>query len=49
MGNGLPHGLGRSSHWADILGGVEGKVNLCVTSSLWNYAVGLGWEPLGIG
>jgi hypothetical protein len=27
MRNRLPHGLGRSGHWVDMLGGVEGKVN----------------------
>jgi len=27
MGNRLPHGLGRSGHWLDMLGGSGGKVN----------------------
>ena len=30
MGNRLPHGLGMSSHWLDMLGGVEGEVNVSV-------------------
>ncbi len=28
MGNSLPHGLGRSGHWLDMLGGGKGKVNV---------------------
>jgi hypothetical protein len=28
VGNRLPHGLRRSRHWLDMLGGDEGKVNV---------------------